>query len=173
MSCAGPAVGTAWRRCASGWGRGSPRSSSASRAVRTSRATVRLLLALGVIGPPLFLAVAFVEGATRAGYDPVRLPISLLALGDLGWMQAANFVAFGSLEIAFAAGLATSTARQAVRSIAGPILIGIFGAGVIGAGLFATDPGGGYPPGAPTTSGTGTAHDVATLVVFVALIAAA
>jgi hypothetical protein len=161
------------RRCASGWGRGSRRSSSGSRVDRTSSATVRLLLTLGVVGPPLFLVVALIEGATREAYDAVRLPISLLALGDFGWMQVANFVVFGALEIAFAVGLARSSVGAAARSRTGPILIGIFGAGVIAAGLFVADPGGAYPPGAAVSSGSGTLHDLATLVLFGALIAAA
>jgi Protein of unknown function (DUF998) len=114
-----------------------------------------------------------IEGATRQGYDPIRLPISLLSLGDPGWMQVANFVVFGALEVAFAVGLAGSSVGPAARSRSGPILIGIFGAGVIAAGLFVTDPGGGYPPGGAAGSGTGALHDVATLVVFGSLIAAA
>src|SRR5262249_8561495 len=154
-------------RCASGSGRGSRRSSSGSRAGRTSSGTVRLLLTLGVIGPPLFFVVALIEGVTRTGYDPIRLPISLLSPGELGWMQVANFLVFGALEIAFAIGLARSSA-----GMAGPILIGIFGGALIAAGVFVTDPGCGYPPGRPAPSGTGTLHDLATLVVFGSLVAA-
>ena len=109
-----------------------------------------------------------IEGATRTGYDPIRLPISLLSLGELGWMQVANFLVFGALEMAFAIGLARSSAGTS-----GPMLIGVFGGAVVAAGLFAADPGGGYPPGRPAPSGTGTLHDLATLVVFGSLVAAA
>jgi hypothetical protein len=126
-----------------------------------------------VIGPPLFLFVVLVEGATRPDYDPIRLPISLLSLGELGWKQVANFVVFGLLEVGFAVGLAWSSPGGAARSRMGPVLIGIFGGALIAAGLFVTDPGGGYPPGATTSSGTAMLHDLATLVVFVSLIAAA
>ena len=54
----------------------------------------------------------------------------------------------------------------------GPPLIAAFALGIIAGGLFRTDPGGGYPPGVSTGSGTGTFHDLATLTVFVALTAA-
>ena len=74
--------------------------------------TVRMLLAMGVVGPPLFVAIAFVEGVTRGAYDPVRLPIGLLALGDLGWMQVANFLVFGILTFGFAVGLRRATVGQ-------------------------------------------------------------
>ena len=134
--------------------------------------TVRALLAMGVVGPPLFVAIAFVEGVTRRAYDPVRLPISLLALGDLGWMQVANFLVFGSLTFGFAVGLRRATVGQPDCSRWGPPLIAAFALGIIAAGLFRADPGGGYPPGVSAGSGTGTLHDLATLTIFVALTAA-
>ena len=38
----------------------------------------------GVIGPALFIIVFLVEGAVRSGYDPVRMQVSYLSLGDAG-----------------------------------------------------------------------------------------
>ena len=130
----------------------------------------RNLLLLGAIGPPLFLIVALVEGATRPGYDAVSMPISLLALGALGWMQTANFLVFGLLMLGFAVGLDRFLVDRPDRTRAGAALIGVFGIGIIGAGLFAADPGGGYPPGVTTGTGTGSLHDLSTLITFVALI---
>src|SRR5262249_41662156 len=57
----------------------------------------------------------------------------------------------------------------------GPILLGTFGLGLIGAGFFVIDPGMGYPPDAPmptTPSVHDTLHGLFSLVVFVSLIAA-
>ena len=68
-------------------------------------------LACGVIGGPLFVAPFLVEGVTRADYDPLRHPVSSLAIGDSGWPQTANFVITGLLVLAFAVGL-----RRAFRS---------------------------------------------------------
>jgi hypothetical protein len=45
----------------------------------------KTLLACGVIAGPLFVLVFVVEGATRADYDPLRHPVSSLALGYWGW----------------------------------------------------------------------------------------
>jgi hypothetical protein len=64
-----------------------------------------------VVGPPLFVATFLIEGATRRGYDPVRLQVSYLSLGDQGWIQIANFCVCGVLAIFFAWGL-----RQALQS---------------------------------------------------------
>ena len=43
--------------------------------------------------------------ATRDGFDLARHPLSLLSLGDLGWIQIANFVLSGLLFLACAAGM--------------------------------------------------------------------
>ena len=139
---------------------------------RSLRST-RLLLWCGVVGPLIFVIAFLVEGATRAGYDAVRLPISLLSLSDLGWTQTANFIIDGVLLIAFAIGLRRSLSPSVSASGIGPALVGLVGVGLIGAGLFPTDPGGGYPPGvlATLSGSTGTEHDLSTLLVFGALVA--
>jgi len=139
-----------------------------------SRRSTNLLLWCGAVGAPLFIVVFLVEGATRAGYDPVRLPISLLSLGERGWTQTLNFILDGVLLVAFAIGLRQSLSSTGRAATWGPILIGVLGVGVVCAGLFPTDPGGGYPPGVhPSATSTVTLHDVATLVVFSSLAAAA
>jgi hypothetical protein len=68
-------------------------------------AITKRLLACGAIAGPLFVLVFLVEGATRANYDPLRLPVSSLELGPHGWTQSANFVVAGLLTLAFAVGL--------------------------------------------------------------------
>lgn len=62
----------------------------------TDVTVTRALLACGAIACPLFILAFLAEGATRPGYDPLRHPISSLAIGELGWMQAANFLVPGS-----------------------------------------------------------------------------
>jgi hypothetical protein len=73
-----------------------------------SRRSITLLLWCGAAGAPLFVIAFLIEGATRPGYNPVRLPISLLSLGDLGWTQTANFILDGVLMLGFAVGLGRS-----------------------------------------------------------------
>jgi hypothetical protein len=128
------------------------------------------LLACGVVGGPGFLVVALVAGARRLDYLPLHQPVSMLSLGTAGWVQIANFIVTGLLMIACAAGL-----RRAIRSgpgaTWGPLLIGIYGFGLLAAGVFTADPSYGYPPGAalgPASSPTleGRLHDLAGFVVF-------
>jgi len=132
---------------------------------------VKSLLLGGIIAGPVFLVVSFLEGF-RAGYDPVRMPISLLSAGPDGWTQVANFFVAGSLVVAGAVGLATTRSGGRAVGLVGPALLAIFGLGIIGAGLFSTDPALGYPPGivAPlVATDHGSAHDLVSLVVFVDL----
>lgn len=83
----------------------------------------RALLRCGVIAGPAFAAVFLAEGAIRDSYQPLRHPVSSLALGSRGWIQAANFAVTGTLVLAAAAGLARAGDPAAGRRAA-PILIG-------------------------------------------------
>lgn len=106
------------------------------------------LLASGIAAGPLFLTVSLTQAFTRQGFDLSRHPLSLLSLGDFGWIQIANFVTAGALNLACAAGM-----RRALRGRPGgtwgPAFVAAYAAGLIMAGVFVTDPGAGFPPGAP------------------------
>src|SRR5690349_3109539 len=103
------------------------------------------LVRCGLLPGPLFTLVYLLEGATREGYSAWRHPVSSLALVKHGWMQVANFLAGGGLLLAFALG----PRRADQRSTWLPRLIAAVGLGLIGAGICACDPVGGYPPGTP------------------------
>ncbi|GAA1007520.1 hypothetical protein Aple_018720 [Acrocarpospora pleiomorpha] len=139
----------------------------------TSR-TVPLLIA-GVIAGPLFVTTLLIQGAVRADYDPLRHPGSSLALGEYGWIQVTNFIVTGALTLAFAVGL-RRLLKPHGRATWGPSLIAVWGIGLIGAGVFATDPVSGYPPGTPNMvehpSTLGALHDVFSIPAFIALLAA-
>jgi hypothetical membrane protein len=132
----------------------------------------KTLLACGLIGGPLFVATFLVEGATRTNYDPLRHPVSTLAIGDWGWTQSANFLITGLLILAFAVGL-----RRALRTLGGstwgPLLVGAYAIGLLGAGVFVADPVNGYPPGTPEKrliyTMHGVLHDLFSTLVFLGL----
>ena len=139
----------------------------------TQRASTRWLLAGGVIGPVLLVVLFLIEGAIRPDYDPKRVFVSQLSLGEGGWLQIANFVVSGLLIVAFAFGLrrAVSSGRA---SRWGPILVGLVGLGLIVSGAFVTDPALGYPPGTPPglsqhPSWHGSIHLLGALLVFAGL----
>jgi uncharacterized membrane protein YozB (DUF420 family) len=130
----------------------------------------RSLLGYGVLAGPVYVAVALVQSAIRPGFDLLHDDVSLLANGELGWIQVANFVVTGAFVLAFAAGLG--------RAIGGwaPRLVAAYGLGLIAAGIFTADPMNGFPAGAPmrpeTISVHGLLHIVAAGVGFLCLVAA-
>jgi hypothetical protein len=133
---------------------------------------VKKLLSAGIVGPLLFIAVFLVEGATRPGYSPWRMYVSQLATGPGGWVQVVNFFVCGTLVLAFAIGMRLAIAGTR-GSIGGPVLLGLFAVSLLVAGTFTTDPGLGYPVGAPEVHTThGTIHGFAGLAVFTLLPAA-
>jgi hypothetical protein len=140
------------------------------------QAWTRRLLRCGVAAGPVFAGVFLLEGVIRDGYRPLRHPVSSLALGPRGWIQAGNFAVAGTLLLAGAAGLARA-GDLASSSRAAPALIGAAGAGLIGSAVFTTAPVSGYPPGTPDAlaqpSRAGTVHNLAAVPVFAGLPAAA
>jgi hypothetical membrane protein len=143
---------------------------------RTPQTRTRWLLRCGLAAGPVFVTAFLLEGAVRDGYRPLRHPVSSLALGPRGWIQAANFAVTGTLFLAGAAGLSRA-GDAATTSRGATALIGAAGAGLISAAVFTTDPVGGYPPGTPdalpSPSRAGTAHNLAAIPVFFGLPAAA
>jgi hypothetical protein len=142
---------------------------------REKALTTSLLLG-GVVGGPGFLVVALGAGALRRDYSALHQPVSLLSLGMGGWVQIENFVVTGLLMVSCAAGL-----RRTVRSGRGPawspLLIGIYGLGLVGAGVFPPDPSYGYPPGAAlgpaaSFSAHGALHEITSVILVAALTAA-
>jgi hypothetical protein len=136
----------------------------------------RLRLVCGAIGSPLFVLVFLAEGARREGYEPMREPVSSLALGRRGWIQRANFVGTGLLMLAFADGLRQASRATLAGSRWGPRLVAAYAVGLIGAGIFVTEPGADTaaegPDARPAGPG-GALHVAFSMQVFAALSAAA
>ena len=75
----------------------------------------RILLTGAVVATPLFIALWAVQAFTRDGFRPTYHPMSLLSLGDGGWVQVVNFVVVGLLVIGGASGSAARWGRGASR----------------------------------------------------------
>lgn len=142
---------------------------------RAGALSVTALLVCGVIAGPLFVAAFLVQGAIRPDYNPLRNSISTLELGsEFGWIQSLNFIVAGLLMLAFAVGVRRALQPQK-GSTWGPLLIGLWAVGLIAAGIFATDPDIGYPPGTPypiQASMHGILHNLSAGLGFPALVVA-
>ncbi len=134
----------------------------------------RILLLCGAIAGPLFVLTVLIQDYTRPAFDPRLQPLSLLSLGEWGWVQIVNFVLAGVLNLLYAVGL-WRRLHPGRAGTWGPLLIGAYGLGLIAVGVFRTDPAHGFPPGviAPTQpSWHGAIHALGGLFIFVVLAAA-
>jgi hypothetical protein len=153
-----------------------PRAGAHSPPTATTTNATRALLACGVAAGPLFVVVGLLQMLSRDGFDPTRHPLSLLSLGGLGWIQISNFVVAGLLFVASAVGM-RRVLRPGRGGTWGPLLIGVYGAGLIMGGVFVADPALGFPPGTPEgtpdqLSWHGMLHAIAPVLASLALVAA-
>ncbi len=137
-----------------------------------NHAITKALLLCGAIACPLFILVFLIEGATRSAYNPLRHAVSSLSIGNQGWMQVTNFVVTGLLLLAFTIGLRRKL-QSTSKGTRGTVLIGLVAIGLIGAGVFTTDPLFGYPEDKPLVMAQytihGHLHDLFSMLVFVCL----
>ena len=138
-------------------------------------ARTQVLLFCGLIAGPLFMITLLIEDFTKANFNPLRHPGSSLALGPFGWVQDVNFIVTGLLTLTFAVGLWRAL-RSPKGSSWGPFLVGCWAIGLIGAGIFPTDPILGFPPGTPDSvlhpSLHGILHDLFSVPAFLCMVIA-
>jgi hypothetical membrane protein len=137
-----------------------------------STSPTRSLLLCGVLVGALYLATGLIQGFVRDGFDFRRHALSHLANGPGGWVQTANFVVCGLMVVGAALGIA-----RVLRSRAAGWVLGCYGASMIAAAIFPTDPVDGFPPGTPAgvpaaLSTSGLVHLAAGALGFMTLAAA-
>ncbi len=141
----------------------------------TAISLTRVLLACGVVAGPIYLVVGLIQAFTRPGFDITRHSLSLLSNGDLGWIHIINLVVTGLLVMTGAVGM-WQALYDGRGNRWGPVLVGVYGLGLIGSGFFVADPAFGFPPGTPAdanaVSGQGLMHFISGGIGFLSLIAA-
>lgn len=136
----------------------------------------KILLTCGVIAGPVYIVLGVFQMFVRPGFDPARHDLSLMSNGELGWIQITNFLLVGVMTILSAFGI-RSVLRDSQGGTWGPLLLGVYGLGLIGAGIFVADPMNGFPLGTPegspvTMSSHGFLHFLSGGIGFLAFIAA-
>lgn len=136
----------------------------------------RWLLFAGVAAGLLFFVVPTIEIFRRPAFDISRHAISMLSLGEGGWVMKAVFVISGLLTFACAIGMYRALERG-WAGIAALLLIGAYGAGLVLAGIYDAPAGLGFPAGTPldqqpVMTREATLHSVAFMVAFGGLILA-
>jgi hypothetical membrane protein len=129
-----------------------------------------------VVATPLFVTLWAVQAFTREGFRPTFHPMSLLSLGEGGWVQVLNFVITGMLVAGGGLGLRRALAGGRLVRWASALVM-LMGVGLITAGIFPTDAGAGFPAGAPEgapiMSWHGALHQAGFVLTQVAFLAAA
>jgi hypothetical membrane protein len=147
----------------------------AHTSTKDNRVRTNILLTAGIIAGPIYILVGIIEILTRPGFDMTRHDLSLMSNGDWGWVHILLLVTTGLLTIAGAFGL-RSVIKGEKGSTWGPLMLGLYGLGLVGAGIFSADPANGFPVGTPegmaaiTTSGL--LHFLSGAIGFIGLIAA-
>ena len=130
----------------------------------------RTLLSSGGIAALLFCGISTHEMLTRPGFDIRRHAISMLSLGDRGWVMAATFISAGVLTLLCAIGLRRVLSGGAWL----PLLIGLYGLGLVLAGIFPAPASFGFPPGTadnqpPVMTASAIVHTIAFVLAFTSL----
>lgn len=107
-------------------------------------AVTRSMLGWGVVVGPFYLAFGLILALTRPGFDLTRDALSLLLIGDLGWLQWVNLVLSGLMSIVAAIGLL----RTPEWATAAAALVGAYGACLVLSAVFPPDATENFPPGA-------------------------
>lgn len=119
----------------------------------TAAAVTRSMLGWGVVVGPLYLVVGVIKGLLTDGFRFSTHPLSLLMLGEGGWVQRVNLVVAGLLTAVAGVGFARALGRAV------GVLIIIGAACMVGAAIFPPDPMPGFPAGAqPGFSVSGILH---------------
>ena len=93
----------------------------------------------GMAGSVLFVAVFWIEGWLRPGYQAHAMLVSELSLGPRGWVQIANFMVTGALLLLFCRGAAAAFIRSRLQK-AGCMIMAAIGAGLLVSGPLVMDP---------------------------------
>jgi hypothetical protein len=134
------------------------------------------LLSAGGFAGVVFCGAATYGILTRPGFDLNRHAVSNLSLGEGGWTMVVAFILSGVLTLLCAIGLARVMSEgRGQRAI--PILVGLYGLGLIIAGIFPAPAGYGFPAGTPedqvpSMTPSAIIHSIGFMVAFSSLIAA-
>jgi len=136
-------------------------------------AVTRSMLGWGVVAGPFYVIASLVLALTRPGFVLSQYALSLLTLGDGGWMQRTNLVLTG-LMVAVA-GLGMTRAIRNGRGLAMGALCVVDGLALMLSAVFLPDPVAGFPPGSAggQFSASGVLHLLFGALGFLAITAAA
>lgn len=129
------------------------------------------MLGWGVVAGPFYVVFGLVLAVTRDGFELSRHALSLLTLGEWGWLQTLNFVLTGIMVVVAGWGMLRAVTGRGRGS---GVAVIIAGCTIAFAGVFRPDPVAGFPPGDEAVmSVSGAMHLTLGAVEFIAFAVAA
>jgi hypothetical protein len=133
-------------------------------------------MSAGGLAGLIFCGVATYGIMTRQGFDLQRHAVSNLSLGEGGWTMVAAFIVSGFLTLLCALGL-SRVLKEGRGRRAIPILVGLYGLGLVIAGVFPAPACCGFPEGTPmdlqpVMTPSAIVHGIGFMVAFSSLIIA-
>ncbi|UJP09056.1 DUF998 domain-containing protein [Microbacterium sp. KUDC0406] len=138
----------------------------------SAAAVTRSMLGWGVVAGPFYLIFGLILALTRPGFALNRDALSMLLLGDLGWLQALNLVLSGVMTIVAAIGMLRTPGWPRTAAV----LVGVYGACLLLSAAFPPDATADFPPdagGGGSFTVSGMLHLVFGGIGFLALASAA
>jgi hypothetical protein len=137
-------------------------------------AVTRSLLGYGVIVGAFYLIFGLTLALTREGFDLTEHALSLLTLGDYGWLQTMNLLLSGIMVVVAAVGFRRALGDSGAGTKVA-YLIGVYGACLIASAIFGPDPANDFPTPTASTDPTmsGILHLAFGAIGFLGLAAAA
>ena len=148
--------------------------SSGELAGKAPAGSWRVRAAAGIVGPVAFTAAWVASTLRQDGYAVAREQLSGLAAPDARdpWVMTAGFLTLGASVVLFASALEEALGGRR-RAGPGPMLVRLAGLGAVAAGILRRDHMLLPPPGtAVPQSWVNDGHDLSSLVVYAALVAA-
>lgn len=133
-----------------------------SESTKRRNTALRGAAVAGMVGPVLFTVLWVAAGLLRPGYSHISQYGSELGVGPNAIVMNVNFLLFGLLSILFASGLPRGLGWSRY-SVIGARLVAVFGAAVMGAGVFSC------VPGCAGDSLPQLMHNLVSLVAFIAI----
>lgn len=116
-------------------------------------AVTRSLLGWGVVAGIFYLLVGATHGLLRDGFSFADHVLSLLMLGDFGWIQATNLILTGLMVVAAAIGFGRAMKPGKGAKVVGTLLT-LYGLALVGSGIFPPDAVDGFPDPSSTAQAT-------------------
>lgn len=110
----------------------------AKKATSRFEIDTRLAGRVAIAGSILFFCTFMLLGLLQPGYDTTKDTVSMLVLGEWGWVQSVNFLMMAGTLLIFGLGLGWSVYKRVFNQVS--VIFGLMAMGLVVAIIFPTNP---------------------------------